>query len=174
MFRNNPFLPPDIEPIDPVPPDHAPLIRRAVTASVLALALGFGLGFFAGRARAETIEGPAIRVIDGDTVNLPGGERIRIYNIDAPETHEPHCEAERERGHAATQRLALLLAEGPVSVQRCEADTGRCKDRYGRTLARLIAPHGDVGMLLIQDGLAEPWAPGRAAKEARIEIWCGR
>ena len=43
-------------------------------------------------------------VVDGDTFWLTG-EKIRIENIDAPETHQPGCDAERELGKIA--RLAL-------------------------------------------------------------------
>src|SRR4051812_41715477 len=40
-------------------------------------------------------------VVDGDTIWLKG-EKIRIADIDAPETHEPRCASEKELGDQAT------------------------------------------------------------------------
>lgn len=58
-------------------------------------------------------------------------------------------------------------------ISRCEPATGRCKDRYGRTLATLSTRNViDVGDALVGIGLAMPWKPGRKAKDARIEWWC--
>lgn len=137
---------------------------------LIGLVAGLVVGWAAG-ARAETIEGGRIAIIDGDTVALPGGERIRILNIDAPESHRPRCEAELVAGLAAKAALRDLLA-GPVDAARCEP-SGRCLDRYGRTLARLIGPGGDIGESLIRAGHALPWAPGAQASAARLKIWCG-
>ncbi|PZR92307.1 MAG: nuclease [Stutzerimonas stutzeri] len=111
-------------------------------------------------------------IIDGDTVDIDG-ERIRIHNIDAPETRGARCEAELVLGLRAKERLAGLLRAGPVTIDRCEA-SGRCTDRYGRTLARLRTAAGDVGAVLVREGLAQPWQPGRAAAERRVQQWCGR
>lgn len=115
-------------------------------------------------ARSETVDGSRITVIDGDTVDLSTGERIRIYNIDTPEL-SGRCEREREVARAAKRRLIRLLAGRAVSVERCEpADAPgntsgreRCRDRHGRTLARLVTDLGDVGLILVSEGLATRW-----------------
>ncbi|MDP3407272.1 thermonuclease family protein [Bosea sp. (in: a-proteobacteria)] len=129
---------------------------------------------FAVVARAEAVDGNRIVVIDGDTVALPGNpaERIRIYNIDAPETRNAHCEAELTAGLKAKERLAQLLRGGPVTVDRCEP-SGRCTDPYGRTLARLSAGGRDLGGVLVSEGRALPWSTGAAARAARTAYWCG-
>lgn len=111
-------------------------------------------------------------IIDGDTVDI-AGERIRILNIDAPETRGARCERELVLGLRAKERLSKLLRASQVSIQRCES-SGRCTDGYGRTLARLRTAEGDVGAVLIAEGLALPWAAGAAAKEQRIMTWCSR
>jgi len=130
-------------------------------------------------ANSETIDGARIVVIDGDTVALPCvtpgpgcSERVRLYNTDAPETRGATCNAELELGLAAKARLRQLLT-GPVSIDRCEPKTGRCKDGFGRTLGALISAAGDIGQLLIAEGLAEPWRAGRKARDARKAKWCG-
>lgn len=109
-------------------------------------------------------------IIDGDTVDIDG-ERIRILNIDAPETRRSRCENELVLGLRAKERLAGLLRAGPVTIDRCES-SGRCTDRYGRTLARLRTGAGDVGAVLVREGLAAPWRPGREAAEQRVAAWC--
>lgn len=143
------------------------------TASI-ALAILLATPVTAGILPPEPVHG-AIRVIDGDTVRLGSGEIVRIYNIDAPETHEPRCPAERRVGEAAAAMLRAWISQPGVAISRCEPATGRCKDRYGRTLATLSTPAvGDVGEKLVAVGAALPWHPGRAAHDARARHWCGR
>jgi endonuclease YncB( thermonuclease family) len=128
----------------------------------------------AGIMTPEPVSGP-VRVIDGDTVRLQSGETVRIYNIDAPETHQPRCPAEAKAGAAATVALSATIERGGVMVSRCEPATGRCQDRYHRTLASLSNKlDGDLGERLVAVGLALPWQSGSTAHEARRRHWCGR
>ncbi|HTO39653.1 MAG TPA: thermonuclease family protein, partial [Rhizomicrobium sp.] len=92
-------------------------------------------------------------VIDGDTVWF-AGQKIRIADINAPETSEPQCAAEAALGKRATDRLITLLNEGPFNVVK----TGdRDHDKYGRAL-RLIERNGtSLGQTLVSEGLAEHW-----------------
>lgn len=142
---------------------------RAVQFALGGLVLAFGL-VFAVVLNAETLYGRRVVIIDGDTVAIDG-ERIRILNIDAPETRGARCEAELIAGLRAKERLAQLLRAGPVTIRRC--DGSRCLDRFGRTLARLEAGAGDVGEALVAEGRALPWASGPAARQARAIYWCG-
>lgn len=125
-------------------------------------------------ARAETVDGARIYVIDGDTVRLPGGERLRLWAIDAPETQPSRirCDLALARGLAAKARLRALLVGQSVAVERCEPGTGRCADRYGRTLAALATAAGDVAQKLVTEGHAVPWRPGSEAAAARAAHWC--
>ncbi|MFN5759147.1 MAG: thermonuclease family protein, partial [Sphingomonadaceae bacterium] len=72
-------------------------------------------------------------VVDGDTVWL-AGEKIRVADIDAPETHPARCPREAELGRAATLRLQALLNSGPVQLGTIKRD----QDRYGRKLRLLL------------------------------------
>lgn len=147
---------------------------RVIVYGLGALAvLAFTIAF-AVVAKAEDVDGNRIVIIDGDTVALPGSpsERIRIYNIDAPETRDAHWEAENVAGLVAKERLAELLRGATVTVDRCEP-SGRCEDRYRRTLARLSVKGRDVGGILVSEGRVLPWATGAAARTARIAYWCG-
>jgi endonuclease YncB( thermonuclease family) len=105
---------------------------------------------------------------------LPGGETLRLHAIDAPEIGRARCEAELVAGLQAKARLRALLAGRAVTVERCEPSTGRCVDRYGRTLAAVTIDAGDVALILIAERHAEPWRPGPEAAAARAARWCRR
>lgn len=103
----------------------------------------------------------AVRVVDGDTFWI-GGDKVRIADIDTPETHPPRCADEAERGERATRRLAALLNEGPFELQPI---AGRDVDRYGRKL-RIVTRNGrSLGDVLVAEGLARTWT-------GRREPWC--
>ncbi len=115
-----------------------------------------GLGVVAVLAGPACAFAAPIRVIDGDTLTL-GAERVRIANIDAPETGgKARCLAERRLADIATQTLRSLTASGKVELRR----EGR--DRYGRTLARVSVGGVDVGEELIRRGVAVRWTGRRA------------
>lgn len=99
-------------------------------------------------------------VVDGDSFWMHG-ERIRVADIDAPETHPPRCARERRLGEAATRRLHALLNAGPLTLEPADRDT----DRYGRKL-RVVSRDGrSLGDQLIHEGLARPW-------KGRRQPWC--
>lgn len=102
--------------------------------------------------------GPRVTcVVDGDTFWLDG-EKIRIADINAPETHGAGCAAEQVRGDRAALRLVSLLNAGPYELEL----RGREQDRYGRAL-RVVTRHGrSLGDTLIAEGLAEPWRGKRS------------
>jgi endonuclease YncB( thermonuclease family) len=102
-------------------------------------------------------------VVDGDTPWLRG-EKIRIADIDTPETSEPKCASELERGNRATDRLIDLLNAGPFELH---AWPSRDIDRYGRKLRVLVRGGRSLGDILVLEGLARTWTGGR-------EPWCGR
>lgn len=121
------------------------------------------------REPPETVDGSTLVVFDGDTVALPGRERIRLLDIDTPETFDSRCERELMLGLKAKERLAELLRAGPVTIER------RDKDRFGRTLAYLrLADDRDVGTVLLEESIALPYRPGKEASAARLAHWCGR
>lgn len=97
-------------------------------------------------------------VVDGDTIWL-SGEKIRIENIDTPETDQAKCPAERAAGERAKRRLHQLVNSGPLYIERSGAD------RYGRTLATVSVNGRDVGSVLVSEGLARPWGGKR-------QPWC--
>lgn len=109
--------------------------------------------------------GPRVTcVVDGDTFWL-GGEKVRIADINAPETHGAQCAEEQARGDAATLRLLDLLNRGPFTLAPADRDRDRDRDKYGRLL-RVVERHGrSVGAILVAEGLAETW-------RGRRGNWC--
>ena len=106
-------------------------------------------------------EGPRTTcVVDGDTFWLKG-EKVRIADINAPETHSAGCPAEQTLGDRATRRLIALLNAGPFDL----AIEGRATDRYGRSLRVVRRGGHSLGGQLVSEGLAEPW-------RGRRSDWC--
>ena len=86
------------------------------------------------------------RVIDGDTLDLTDGTRVRVYGINTPERGE-RCFTE------AIDRLRQLAG----TTVRLE-DGPRLTDNFGRRLAYLYTADGlSIDALLIGEGLAEAW-----------------
>ena len=96
----------------------------------------------------------ACRVVDGDSI-VCNRERIRLLDIDAAETEQARCPAERARGDAATAALRRMLGNGMIEIER----DGR--DGYGRTLALVRVNGPDVGAAMVAGGYARPYAGGR-------------
>lgn len=95
-------------------------------------------------------------VVDGDTIWLKG-QKIRVADIDAPETHDFHCTSEKELGDRATVRLHDLLESGPIALQPIDRD----EDSYGRKLRIVLVNGTSVGDTLVKEGLARYYANGR-------------
>ncbi len=99
-------------------------------------------------------------VVDGDTFWVDGA-KIRIADIDTPETHPPRCAAEAELGERATRRLQVLLNQGAFDLEILGRDT----DRYGRKLRIVTRDGTSIGGMLVSEGLARPYGRGR-------QPWC--
>ena len=127
-------------------------IKSSITSLLLASAVA--LATLAGPALAEfTPATGTVSIVDGDTISV-GRERIRLLDIDTPETFRSRCENELVLGLKAKERLRQLLDSGPVSIER----DGR--DRYRRTLAQVRVGDIDVGATLLAEGFALPYQQG--------------
>jgi micrococcal nuclease len=90
------------------------------------------------------------RVVDGDTVVLAGGERLRYIGVDTPELHHPRKPVERYAREA--KEFNRRLVEG--KKVRLEWDAQR-RDRYQRLLAYVFLEDGTfVNAELIRQGYA--------------------
>jgi micrococcal nuclease len=90
------------------------------------------------------------RIVDGDTLVLRGGARVRLLQVDAPE-------AGREcYSGAATRELARLAPVGTEVVLEVDPRLDRV-DRYGRLLRYVRAGTVNVNVELVRRGAAAPY-----------------
>jgi micrococcal nuclease len=107
------------------------MARKFATLIVLALAAALGGNALLDRGEAGgESSGRVERVVDGDTIVLAGGERVRYIGVDTPESVKPgtpvQCYAK------AASHFNARLVEGQRVRLRYDAER---QDRYGRTLA---------------------------------------
>lgn len=98
------------------------------------------------RTTAATVE----RIIDGDTLVVLGGARVRLVQIDSPESGE-ECYAS-----ASTRELARLAGPGTRVALEVDPRLDRV-DRYGRLLRYIHAGGRNVNLELVRRGAATPW-----------------
>ena len=127
--------------------------RLAVGAALLAAgAVAVGRGRPA-QPPAEPSSSSSLvqRVVDGDTVVLAGGERVRYIGVDTPELHHPRKPVQWYAREA--KEFNRQLVEGkPV---RLELDVQK-RDRYGRLLAYVYLEDGTfVNAELLRQGYGQ-------------------
>jgi len=146
-----------------------------VLGVVLALA-GFGFGIekttdvpvdiieteVEDRQSATGTVAEVVYVIDGDTIEIDSGERVRLLGIDTPEMDECYYQE-------ATEFVREQLAGQSVRLVTDATD----QDEYGRLLRQVFIISGEGGvevhlnLRLLQGGYAEvlPIPPDRAYRE---------
>jgi micrococcal nuclease len=106
------------------------------------------------------------RIVDGDTLVLAGGVKVRVLGIDAPEMERDGRPPEF-LAHKAKAALAELTLNRTVAL---EYDRLRY-DNYGRLLAYLLLPdHTLVNAELVRRGLARVYfiAPNLRYRETLL------
>jgi len=91
------------------------------------------------------------RVIDGDTIELEDGRKVRYIGINTPETKHPARGVECF-GLEASQRNKELVEGKVVSLEKDVSET----DRYGRLLRYVWVEGILVNQVLVTEGFA--WA----------------
>jgi endonuclease YncB( thermonuclease family) len=118
-------------------------------------------------------------VVDGDTIALAGGARVRLLQVDAPEPGSGECYS-----RAAVRDLRRLLPTGAaLSLERDPRLDDR--DGYGRLLRYVWRGTTNVNLRLVRDGSATVWlfrgergryagqllTAGSAARSAHRGLW---
>ena len=158
---------------------RSPWEKAAIVALVALIAV-----LAAGRT-GRNAEDPAAAtvaaVVDGDTIEVERGVRVRLVQIDAPEVAEDECWAEE-----STSALAALLPVGS-SVRLARDAALDDADRYGRLLRYVHRGDVNVNVELVRRGAASVWfydgergrhaerllAAARLAKRERRGLWGG-
>ena len=117
-------------------------------------------------------------MIDGDTLEIHG-ERIRILDIDAPESRQT-CQDQDGKAWRCGQQAALALSDW-IGQQPVTCETTK-KDRYKRWLARCSVGGEDLATWLAGHGWAVPYRDCKCkavrdasefARNQRAGIWGG-
>ena len=95
--------------------------------------------------QAATLQGKVVGVADGDTIKVLDAtntqHKIRLQGIDAPEKAQPF-------GQKSKQSLSQLVYNKQVTVEYQK------KDKYGRTLGKVLHNGTDVCLEQIKLGMA--------------------
>jgi micrococcal nuclease len=132
-----------------------------------------------GASAAGTQPTTVVRVVDGDTIEVSGGVRVRLVQIDAPELGSGECYSRK----AAAVLRSLLPTPARV---RLEGDARLdARDRYGRLLRYVHRGSVNVNLELVRRGAATVWfyggdqgryarsllAAARKARTAKRGLW---
>lgn len=144
-------------------------MRRALSLLVLAVGTSAGLSVACDSDDAGSICGPTqaevVRVIDGDTVELADGQRVRYLLVDTPEVTGGKDECYGAEARDFNQQTV----EGKTVT--LIYDEQECTDRYDRLLAFVEVAGRDVNALLIERGFAQVLyiAPSGEDRKAEYE-----
>jgi len=95
-----------------------------------------------------------LRVIDGDTIDIDykgKHERIRLLNVDTPESVHPDKTRNTRQGKQASDYTKKRLTDASVSL---EFDANK-RGKYGRLLAYVFLDKKNFNLELVQEG----WSP---------------
>ncbi|MGD9129185.1 MAG: thermonuclease family protein [Candidatus Woesebacteria bacterium] len=118
-------------------------------------------------------------VIDGDTIRLSDGRKVRYIGVDTPETKDPRVGQECF-GKEASEHNRQLVEGKIVSLEKDVSET----DRYGRLLRYVWLEDVLVNKLLVEEGyaFARSFPPDiakqdelkeaeRQAREKQLGLW---
>jgi len=152
------------------------LVSAVVGLGVAAVALGV---VAAAHSRPPIEHGVIDRVVDGDTVALADGRRIRLVQIDAPEVGTGEC-------YSRKARAVLVQLIPPGSPIELEEDPALDSvDRYGRLLRYIWHAGRNANVQMVAAGAAAPYFYGgdrgkyadtleqqaRHSRTARLGLW---
>ena len=119
------------------------------------------------------------RVIDGDTIEIEGGERVRYLGIDTPETVDPRKPVQCF-GVEASKKNKELVEGKTVRLEKDITD----RDKYGRLLRYIYVDNLFINLELVKQGFATSYtyppdvkhqaeilAAERQAREANRGLW---
>ena len=173
-----------------------------IFSGVLVLLIGMGIGFELGK-RAPLPPSPNVpsennsvqetgddrqsfvgefkvtRVVDGDTIEIEGGERVRYIGIDTPETVDPRKPVQCFGVEASNKNKKLVMGK----TIRLEKDTTD-RDKYKRLLRYVYVGDTLINLELVRQGFAYSYsyppdihyqeqivAAQREAEESKNGLW---
>jgi endonuclease YncB( thermonuclease family) len=122
------------------------MIKRVNRLAVFTVSAIFLTGFSAAPASAVVS-----RVVDGDTITLNTGEKVRLLQIDTPELASSEC-----YGLEARAALASLLNTRALITLREDPKLDKV-DRYGRSLRYVFVGKANINLRMVEMGAAAPY-----------------
>lgn len=136
------------------------MVRNSVRLFIALFALLIGSLTLGTGAYAQSLTGKVVSIADGDTLTiLADGQyqyRIRLSEIDAPESGQPF-------GRSSRKMLSDLAFGKLVTVRVVDVD------RFGRSVGRVRAGSVDVNAQMVKQGGA--WAFRQYQSDQRFQLW---
>ena len=104
-----------------------------------------------GGAPTATAASNVAKIVDGDTITMSNGERVRLLQIDTPELASKEC-----YGDEARIALVKLLSQSGKVTLTIDPSLDKI-DRYGRSLRYLFIGKTNLNLKLVEIGAAAPY-----------------
>jgi endonuclease YncB( thermonuclease family) len=138
------------------------IVKRALLTCVALITVSLvvamaGCASVAGASHSATTARATVSyVVDGDTIALANGRRVRLLQIDAPELGTEECYSRK-----STKELRRLLPQGAAISLIADPRLDRT-DLYGRLLRYVMRGSTNVNVALAARGAATVWFYGGA------------
>lgn len=123
-------------------------MKKLVSFLIFVLLLAFFLGSKSNQVPDAGIGVLVTKVIDGDTIEIEGGTRVRYLGVDTPETKDPRKSVECF-GKEAYNKNRDIVEGKRVILEKDITD----KDKYDRLLRYVYLPLPDSSLLFVNDYL---------------------
>ena len=168
-----------------------------IGGGILILLIGIGIGLGLSKTPSASLPAPlpaqealrdnklsdgsvkVTRVIDGDTIEIEGGERVRYIGIDTPETVDPRKPVQCF-GVEASKKNKELVEGQEVRLEKDVTD----RDKYNRLLRYVWVGDIFINLELVKQGFAQSYSyppdikyqnhfieAQREAREATKGLW---
>ena len=91
------------------------------------------------------------KVVDGDTITMSNGEKVRLIQIDTPELASKEC-----YGIQAKSELTKLLSQATEVSLTSDPNLDEV-DKYGRSLRYVFVGNTNLNLKLVEIGAAAPY-----------------
>ena len=91
------------------------------------------------------------KVVDGDTITMSNGEKVRLIQIDTPELASKEC-----YGIQAKSELSKLLSQAGELSLISDPNLDEV-DKYGRSLRYVFVGNTNLNLKLVEIGAAAPY-----------------
>ncbi len=134
--------------------------------SVLLVAVGsFILGGYAEQNSSHFERAYVTRVIDGDTIELQGGQMVRYIGIDAPETVHPEKGVQCYGPEASNRNKQFVEGKFVELLKGIENE-----DKYGRLLRYVFVDGVFVNAELVAEGYARQSGYGEERRFQQVFV----